>query len=68
MQTGTSAPSIEGYSKILNAQKMTPERLKTFPGFEEIDEQEATQIIETLESFCGIVVKHLSKKENNEKP
>ena len=47
---------------------MTPERLKTFPGFEEIDEQEATQIIETLESFCGIVVKHLSKKENNEKP
>ena len=47
---------------------MTPERLKTFPGFEEIDEDEAKHVIETLECFCGIIVKHISKKEKDEEP
>ena len=47
---------------------MTPERLKTFPGFEEIKEDEAKHVIETLECFCGIIVKHISKKEKDEEP
>jgi|GEM_PF-1139598 hypothetical protein len=67
MPTTTSVPFIEGNNKILNAQKMTPERLQTFPGFEKINEEQAKQIIETLECFCGTIVKHVSKKENDEK-
>ena len=51
----------ETYSRILNAEKMTPERLRSFPGFESVDEEEASHVIETLEKYCGIVVKHISK-------
>ena len=47
---------------------MTPERLRTFPGFEEIKEDEAKHVIETLECFCGIIVKHISKNEDYEEP
>jgi len=47
---------------------MTLDRLKTFPGFEHIDESEAKHVIETLECFCGAIVKHISKKEDYEEP
>jgi len=47
---------------------MNPERLKTFPGFENIKEEEAEHIIETLECFCSVIVKHISKKEPYEGP
>ena len=49
------------YNRILNAEKMTPDRLRSFPGFERVDEEEAKHVIETLENYCGIVVKHISK-------
>ena len=68
MQTRENGSHAETYRKILKAEKMTPERLKTFPGFEEIDEDEAKHVIETLECFCGIIVKHISKKEKDEEP
>ena len=58
----------DNYQRILNAEKMDPERLKTFPGFENIKEEEAKHIIETLECFCSVIVKHISKKEPYEGP
>jgi hypothetical protein len=51
------------YNRIINAEKMTPDKLKLFPGFEEIEENQAKQIIETLENYCGIIVKHIAKKK-----
>ncbi len=68
MQTRKNESHADTYRKILKVEKMTPERLKTFPGFEEIKEDEAKHVIETLECFCGIIVKHISKKEKNEEP
>jgi len=68
MQTRENGYYAETYRKILKAEKMTPERLRTFPGFEEIKEDEAKHVIETLECFCGIIVKHISKKEDYEEP
>lgn len=47
---------------------MTLERLRTFPGFEAIKDQEAKNVIETLECFCRIIVKHISKKKDYEEP
>ena len=41
MQAQRNASSKNTLSKILNAEKMTPEKLRSFPGFEKIkDEQE----------------------------
>jgi len=68
MQTRENGSHAETYRKILKAEKMTPERLRTFPGFEEIKEDEAKHVIETLACFCGIIVKHISKKEDYEEP
>ncbi|MCI5056054.1 hypothetical protein [Gaetbulibacter jejuensis] len=68
MQTRENGSHAETYRKILKAEKMTPERLRAFPGFEEIKEDEAKHVIETLECFCGIIVKHISKKEDYEEP
>lgn len=68
MQTRKHGSHAETYQKILKAEKMTLERLKTFPGFEEIEEEEAKHVIETLECFCGIIVKHISKKQRDEEP
>jgi hypothetical protein len=56
--------SNDTINRILNAEKMTPDRLRSFPGFEQIDENEAQQIIETLENYCGIIVKHVSKNRD----
>lgn len=39
---------------------MSPDRLRSFKGFEDIGEREAQQTIETLEAFCTIVIKHIS--------
>ena len=52
--------------QILNAEKLSPEELKTFPGFEKIEKAEAEHIIGTLEMFCEIIVQHVSKKEDHE--
>lgn len=41
---------------------MTVDKLKTYPGFEHYDEQDAKQVIETLECYCSIVVGHLLKR------
>lgn len=49
------------YNRIVNAEKMTPDKLKSYPGFEDIEENQAKQIIETLENYCGIIVKHIAK-------
>lgn len=68
MRSTKHGSHAETYQKILKAEKMTPERLKSFPGFEEIEEDEAKHVIETLECFCGIIVKHISKKEKDEEP
>ena len=62
MQKGEKDAYAELTKKILNAEKMTPERLRTFPGFEEIDDQQANHVIETLQRYCQIIVKHVSKE------
>lgn len=66
MQSKENLSHDDTYQKILKAEKMTTERLKTFPGFEVINEDEAKHIIETLECYCGIVVKQISKKKDYE--
>jgi hypothetical protein len=48
--------------RIKRAEKMTVDKLKTYPGFEHYDEQDAKQVIETLECYCSIVVDHLLKR------
>lgn len=68
MQVQSNTKAKNTLSKILNAEKMTPEKLRSFPGFEKIKDQEAAHIIETLETFCGVIVKHISKKEDYEEP
>ena len=52
------------YNNIINAEKMTPERLRLYPGFEGIEKNKAIQIIETLENYCGIIVKHIGKNHD----
>jgi len=68
MQAKAAVSQNETYNRIIKSEKMTPDRLKTFPGFENIDESEAKHVIETLECFCGVIVKHISKKETYEEP
>lgn len=50
----------DSFNKIINAERMTPERLRSFPGFEQTDEQEAKHVIRTLENYCEIIVNHIS--------
>ncbi|WP_299244078.1 hypothetical protein [uncultured Aquimarina sp.] len=50
----------EGNSlKKLKEQKMTPERLRTFTGFENISDKEAQQTIDSLEQLCEAIYKHV---------
>jgi hypothetical protein len=48
--------------RIKSAEKMTVDKLKTYPGFEKYDEIDAKQVIETLECYSSIVVDHLLKR------
>ena len=68
MQVQRNATAKHILNKILNAEKMTPDKLRSFPGFEEIKDEEAAHVIETLETFCGVIVKHISKREDYEEP
>jgi len=38
-------------------EKMTVERLRTYPGYENISDEEGRNVIQTLETFARIVVK-----------
>ena len=57
----TKKNEVELRKQILKAEKMTPERLKIFPEFEEIEAVKAKDVIETLECFCSIIITHLSE-------
>jgi len=39
---------------------MTPQKLRSFKGFETITDDDAEQIIHTLEQFCTVVCKHIT--------
>lgn len=48
--------------RIKSAEKMTVDKLRTYPGFENYDEKDAKQVIETLECYSSIIVDHLLKR------
>lgn len=43
-------------------QKMTPDRLRTFKGFEKVSDEVAVGIIESLRELSSIVLKQLNRK------
>ena len=47
---------LKQFAKI---NKMTPQRLRTFEGFEQISDQEAQNFIEQMELFCEIIFNHI---------
>ncbi len=49
--------------KVLQAKKMTLERLRSFEGFEQITDSEGEEFIETMEQLCGIIARHVIVKE-----
>lgn len=53
----------ESLNKILQAERMTPERLKAFPGLENLEEDQALDLIKKMENYCDIIVRHVSKKK-----
>lgn len=50
--------------RVENAEKMTVERLRTYPGFEKYSDEEANNVIDTLECYTSIVVDHLGNNSN----
>ncbi|WP_438710278.1 hypothetical protein ACSTS3_14505 [Aquimarina muelleri] len=40
---------------------MTPKRLRTFTGFENVSDKEAEHTILTMEEFCKIMFNHITK-------
>lgn len=66
----TKYVNCKGRKKVSNPllpipfiKKMTLEKLKTFKGFEEIEKEEAEQVIASLEAFCKIVVCRLTAEK-----
>ncbi len=49
--------------RVSRIQKMTVERLKTFKGFETYTDKKAKEVIQQLESYAKIIIKHIIKKE-----
>lgn len=47
----------------LRTHKMTPERLRSFKGFESITDDEAEKTILIMEQFCEIAFKHISSSQ-----
>ncbi|MCO6499675.1 MAG: hypothetical protein J5I47_04750 [Vicingus serpentipes] len=56
-ETETHKPT-EVLRKILVSKPMTPERLRSYKGFEDVTDQEARNIIETLKTYSKILLKH----------
>ena len=56
------------FQQIINSEKMTVEKLKTFSGFENISEKQAQHIIETLSCFSDIIINHITKPEYHADP
>ncbi len=50
------------FKELNNAKKMTPEILRSFPGFENITDAEAKESITVMEHFCRIICRHISSK------
>jgi hypothetical protein len=63
----SSSPSI----KLLNPkrQELTPEILKTFPGYENLDEESAKEQCESIKTFARILMDYFLslEKEQGEK-
>lgn len=49
--------------KVSRVQKMTAERLRTFKGFETYTDQKAKEVIQQLENFAAIIIRHVTKKK-----
>lgn len=50
-------------NKVLRIQKMTIQRLKTFKGFEAYNDNKAQEIIQELEEYAKIVIRHIIVKK-----
>ncbi|WP_149627864.1 hypothetical protein [Aquimarina sp. RZ0] len=48
---------------VSRIQKMTIERLKTFKGFETYDDEKAQKVIQELEKYAKIIIRHISTKK-----
>ncbi len=46
--------------KLAKSKKMTPDRLRSFSGFESLTDDEAEKTILMMEQFCEIIFKHIS--------
>ncbi|WP_027393507.1 hypothetical protein [Aquimarina latercula] len=51
----------EQLKQIQKIKKMTPERLRSFIGFEDLSNEEAEQTIIIMEEFCKIMFNHITK-------
>jgi hypothetical protein len=44
-------------------EQLTPEILKTFPGYEDLDEESAKEICDSIKTFATILMAHLTSLE-----
>ncbi|MEZ4924322.1 MAG: hypothetical protein R2780_14205 [Crocinitomicaceae bacterium] len=44
------------------SQKLTIEKLRSYPGFEEIEEKEAEELIRSIELYCELVIQLQNEK------
>lgn len=45
------------------SEKLTLEKLRSYPGFEEIEEKEAEELIRSIELYCEIAIQLEHEKE-----
>ncbi len=50
---------VKRINQFLRVNKMTPDRLRTFSGFENYTDNQAEDTIEELEKFANIIVRHV---------
>jgi len=48
---------------VSRIQKMTAERLRSFKGFETDNDEKAQKVIQELEKYAKIIIRHISTKK-----
>lgn len=51
--------SEEPLKQLLKIKKMTPERLRTFKGFDNISDRKAEKVIREMEELCRTIFNHI---------
>jgi len=59
---------INAFTEIINPQKepLTVEKIKTFKDFENVTDEEALEIIYTIDTLCRITQEYLMNQNRNE--